>query len=148
MWLKRTKYIFTTLGLISFVIISLFIAIAFLYEEEIKKQAIQELNTHLKSKVEVAKIELTALDQFPNIALKFSNVFIQDESSSTVNDTLIYSKKLYLNFNFLDVLRGNYDVKKVVFDRAVVKLCINDDGKENYKIWINSSTSKGNVEFL
>ena len=147
MWLKRTKYIFTTLGLISFVIISLFIAIAFLYEEEIKKQAIQELNTHLKSKVEVAKIELTALDQFPNIALKFSNVFIQDESSFTVNDTLIYSKKLYLNFNFLDVLRGNYDVKKVVFDRAVVKLCVNEDGKENYKIWINSSTSKGNVEF-
>lgn len=71
MWLRRTKYILTTLGLLSFLIFSLFIAIAFIYEKEIKKQAVLELNSHLKSKVEVEEIELTALDQFPKISLKF-----------------------------------------------------------------------------
>ena len=103
MWLKRTKNIFTILGLISFATISLFIAITFLYEEEIKKQAIEELNNHLSSKVEVDEIELTALEQFPNIALKFSNIRIKDQHSITKQDTLLFSKRLYLNFNFLDV---------------------------------------------
>ena len=147
MWLKRTKNIFTILGLISFATISLFIAITFLYEEEIKKQAIEELNNHLSSKVEVDEIELTALEQFPNIALKFSNIRIKDQHSITKQDTLLFSKRLYLNFNFLDVLKGNYLVKKIVFDKAVLNLGVLEKGQENYKIWINTSNSDGGVEF-
>ena len=99
MWLRRTKNIFTILGLISFATISLFIAITFLYEEEIKKQAIEELNNHLSSKVELDEIELTALEQFPNIALKFSNIRIKDHTLLQ-NRYLLFSKRLYLNFNF------------------------------------------------
>jgi hypothetical protein len=147
MWLKRAKYILTTLGLLSFLIVSLFVAIAFVYEEEIKKQAVEELNAHLTSKVEVGKIELTALDQFPNISLKFKNVFIKDVKSNDQNDTLIYSEKLYFNFNFIDILKGNYEVKNVFFDNTTINIHVDESGKENYLIWISDSSNNNAVNF-
>ena len=147
MWLKRTKYILTTLGLLSFLIFSLFIAIAFVYEKEIKKQAVLELNSHLNSKVEVEEIELTALDQFPKISLKFKNIFIKDVVSNNQNDTLIFSEKLYLNFDFIDVLRGDYEVKKVVFDNSTINIKVDESGNENYLIWISDSSNNNAVNF-
>ena len=147
MLLKRAKYILTGIGLLSFLIVSLFVAIAFIYEEEIKKQAVDELNAHLKSKVEVEKIELTALDQFPNISLKFKNVFIKDVKSANQDDTLIYSEKLYLNFNFIDVIRGDYAVKNVIFDNATININIDKLGVENHLIWISDSTNNNAVNF-
>ena len=147
MWLKRTKYILTGLGLFSFLIVSLFVAIAFIYEEEIKKQAVEELNAHLKSKVEVEIIELTALDQFPNISLRFKNIFIKDIVNNNYGDTLIFSENLYLNFDFIDVLRGNYDVKNVFFENTTINIKVDESGKENYLIWISDSTKNNAVNF-
>lgn len=145
MWLKRAKYILTGLGLLSFLIVSLAVAIAVLYEQEIKQQAIIELNNHLKSKVQVDNIELTALDQFPNIALKFNNIYIEDKTVQ--NDTLFFSKKLYLNFDLIDILRGDYAVKKIVFNSSTIKLNVDAKGIENYDIWKSNSQEKEKVHF-
>ena len=131
MWYKWAKRLIAGIGLSLALLFGITAFIIYLYEDEIKQYAVQELNKNLAVPVAVEEIELTLFSQFPSASLRFNKLFISDTGNS---DTLLYAQHLYMNFNFWDMLNGDYTVDQVKAENAVIKLRIDSLGNENYLI--------------
>jgi uncharacterized protein YxeA len=112
MWKKRLlkfgKWFFGIL-LSLVVVISL---ILYIFKDEICGAVIDKMNAYLKTKVEVAEVDLTFWSTFPNLSVDFNHVFIQDPyEGATRSDTLFASQQVRLKFNPFDIWRENYTVK-------------------------------------
>ena len=144
MWLKWTKRIVAGIGILVVLMIGLLVAIAYLFEDEIKKYALEKLNAQLTVPVDVEEIDLTLLDKFPQASLRFTNAYIPDIRDTNDIDTLIFAENIYLNFNIWDMIDGNYQVQEIDVDNSILKVGINEKGEENYVIWQKDTSSAEN----
>lgn len=144
MWLKWTKRILATLGILIVLLVSFTFIVIYVYEDEIKEYATKQLNEHLKVAVFVKpeNIELTLMDQFPEASLRFTDVLIPDYTSEGHKDTLFFAKQVYFNFNFWDMMGGNYKVTNVHLKDAVAHIVVTEDGTPNYDIWKSDTIKK------
>ena len=93
---KFWKYLRKFLFWIFFVCLFLLTTVTVLlhiYEDDIKQFAIDEINDHLKTDLEVQSIELSLFHDFPRASLEFKNVLIRDafekqeSSRATLSDS-------------------------------------------------------------
>jgi len=118
------------LGLVLLITIVLYI-----YKDEICGLVITEVNKHLKTKVSVSEVDLAFWGSFPRLSVDFKDVFIQDTfEGSTKLDTLIYSKRIRMKFNPMDLWRENYTLKSIEISPGTLKLKVNKDGITNFDI--------------
>jgi len=130
-----------TLASIIFLLL-LSIILVQIYKGEIKKYAVEHMNSYLDAEVNVQDIELTLFDKFPSAALNFNNVFIKDPY---INDTLIYAQNLYLEFNLFGMIAGEYSINEIDVEKGSFYLKVDSLGRENYRFWkenVNSSSSE------
>jgi len=107
----------------------------YFFKDTICGYVISEVNLHLKAKVKVEKVDLAFWGSFPNLSVDFNSVFIQDSyEKSTSKDTLLYSDRIRLKFNPLDIWNENYNLKAVEVSPGTIKLKINSKGINNYDI--------------
>jgi len=144
MWYKWAKRLIAGIGIFIALLFGLTTLIIYLYEDEIKQYAIEELNKNLAVPVAVDEIELTLFSQFPSASLQFNKLHIADTMN---NDTLLYAEHLYMNFNFWDMIGGDYTVNEVKAENSVIKLQIDSLGKENYQILKEDTLDKKNNKF-
>ena len=144
MWYKWAKKILLGIGIFLALLFGTTALIIYLYEDEIKQYAVEELNKNLAVPVAVEEIELTLFSQFPFASLQFNNLFIADTANS---DTLMYAEYLYMNFNFWDMIGGDYTVKELKVENSVIKLRIDSLGNENYLILKEDSLDKKKEKF-
>jgi len=131
MWYKWAKRLVAGIGIFIALLFGITALIIHLYEDEIKQYAVEELNKTLAVPVAVEELELTLFAQFPSASLQFNKLFVSDTADS---DTLIYAEHVYLNFNFWNMVDGNYTVNEIKADNSVIKLRIDSLGIENYLI--------------
>lgn len=146
MWLKWTKRILAGLGILIVLIIGFFFTVVYIYEDEVKEYALEQLNKNLKVPVQ-AEIDLTIWDQFPKASLRFNNVLITDYLSESGKDTMMYAKHIYLSFDFWDMMGGNYKVQTVSIEDAIFNLKVNSHGESNFDIYKEDSTDTGDSKF-
>lgn len=116
-------------------IVLLITAGLYFFRDEICGYVICEVNQHLKAKVKVENVDLAFWGSFPNLSVDFNNVFIQDSyKNSTKKDTLLYTDRIRLKFNPMDIWNEKYDVKEIEISPGTIKLKINKYGKNNYDI--------------
>lgn len=116
-------------------IVLLITASVYIFKDEICGYVIAEVNQHLKAKVKVAKVDLAFWGSFPNLSVDFKEVFIQDSyKNSTAKDTLLYTDRIRLKFNPLDIWKEKYNVKEIEISPGTLKLKINKRGENNYDI--------------
>lgn len=128
---------------IVFGLVMLITALLYIYKDEICGLVVDELNKHLKSEVHVGEIELTFWGSFPDLSIDFNDVFIQDSyANSTKYDTLLYSERIRLKLNPLDIWRENYTVKSLEVKPGVLNLKVNTEGVNNYDILKDSETEE------
>ena len=107
----------------------------YLFKDDICNVVIQHVNKKLKAKVSVANVDLAFWGSFPSLSVDFNEVFIQDShEGSTQLDTLLYSDRIRLKLNPLDIWRENYTVKSIEVSPGILKLKINQQGVNNYDI--------------
>lgn len=147
MWLKWTKRILASLGILIVLVIAFFFTVVYIYEDEAKQYAVEQLNKHLKVKVKAPDIELTIWDQFPKASLRFNDVLIPDYLSKNEQDTMLYAKHIYLSFDFWDMMSGNYKVQTVSIESALINLKVNKQGEGNFNIFKEDSTDTGDAKF-
>jgi len=105
------------------------------YEDEIEQYAVAEINKYLDVKVDVQDIDLTFFSNFPYVSLDFQKVLILDNYQTIESDdTLLYAKNLYLNFNLVDIYNSNYKVRRINAKSAVLKIKTAENGEVNYNI--------------
>jgi hypothetical protein len=122
-------------------------SVVYIYEDEVKQFAVDQLNKNLKVKVKAPEIDLTIWDQFPNASLRFNNVLIPDYMDSTGQDTMFYAKHIYLDFDFWDMIGGNYKVQSVTMESAIANIRINKEGVGNYDIFKEDTTAQADSKF-
>lgn len=147
MWFKWTKRILATLGILIVLIVGFFFTVVYIYEDEVKQYAVDQLNKHLKVKVQAPEIDLTLWDQFPNASLRFNDVLIPDYLSPDGKDTMFYAKHIYLSFDFWDMMAGNYKVQSVSMEHAKINLLVNGKGEGNYDIFKEDTTGQEDTKF-
>ncbi len=109
--------------------------VLYIYKDEICGLVIDELNKHLKTEVSVSEVELTFWGSFPNLSVDFNNVFIKDSyEGATEMDTLLFSNRIRLKLNPMDIWRENYTVKSLEISPGVLKLKVDDHGVNNFDI--------------
>lgn len=148
--LKRLKKIVVWLFGITGFLVGLAIALAYIYEDDVKAFAVKKLNQHLNTELVVEEIELTLLEKFPYASLDFADVLIKDawEDSTMAKDTLIYANHLYLQFNVWDLFGEEYEVKRVAIEDGQMNLKIAEDGRDNFHFWkAGDDTAQGSFTF-
>ncbi len=118
-----------------------------MYQDEVVNLFKKEINKQLQSRIEINdNINLSIVEKFPQVSMGFGNIVAYDAIPDS-KDTLATARKLYLTFNVLEILKGNYSVNRIYLEKASINLWVDEHGNNNYTILKSDSTKKSNVNF-
>lgn len=143
--LKKLKRAFFYLILVVATLLIALLLSVYLFKDRIINQFIQEANKSLNTPVSIGKIDISALDDFPRLAIVFHNVYVED--SHPGKDTLMVAKKISFSLNPIEVWQGVYDVKGLRIEESITRLRINAVGKSNYDIVKPGAGGGGSISF-
>jgi hypothetical protein len=124
------------------------VALVYIFEDKIIALTLEELNKHLKVKIEVdKKIELSIFEKFPQVSIEFKDVKIY-ESIEGSKEKMGMLKELYFSFDVYDFIKGRYVINHISISNGRLDLKTDKNGRVNYSI-IKSDTvnSKSSVQF-
>ena len=142
MVIRIIKYIISILALIILLVFGVLFSVIKLYDKEIKEIALKQINNQLISPMIIQNLELSAFNYFPAISLQFSNLLIKDPLAN--NDTLLFAKNAFLNFDAYDLINKKYIVRKLVLKNGSLAAKVSSDGKENFDVFISKDKSENN----
>lgn len=142
--------IFKTVLIVLFATVVLVPALLFVfagfYREQIKAYILEKVNSELSAPVSVSeKADVNIFQQFPYISLEFNHVLAREAVNRPEKDTLFYFRNLYLGFNIFDLLKKNFNIKKISAQKGVVKIARDKEGRGNYNILKTRSDSAKSV---
>ena len=118
-------------------------ACLYFFKDKIIGVVVTEVNKTLNVPVSVENVDLAFWGSFPNLSVDFNEVYIQDAfPNQKPKDTLLYSERIRLKFNPIDLWNKNYHVKAVQIYPGTLKVKINTKGEGNYNILKSDSTNK------
>lgn len=118
-------------------------ACIYLFKDKIIGVVVTEVNKTLNVPVAVKEVDLAFWGSFPNLSVDFNEVYIQDAfPNQKPKDTLLYTERIRLKFNPVDLWNKNYHVKAVQIYPGTLKIKINSKGEGNYNILKSDSTQK------
>lgn len=143
------KFLFWTF-FVSLFLLTTIVVVLHIYEDDIKQYAIDEINSHLKTDLEVRNIELSVFHDFPRASLEFDHVLIKDAfENQESEDTMFFSKRVFCTFNLWDIWNGDYKVKRLAAEDSKLNLRVTRDGDVNYDIMKESTdSSESNFKFM
>lgn len=102
-------------------------------QERIIALFVQEANRYLATPVQVGRMEVSVLDQFPRISITLHELRV---SGSLPQDTvpLAQARRLYCAFDAWDVLRGHYRIRTVTLADGRVWVRHDAQGRPNYDV--------------
>ena len=132
------------------ILISLFLLITisiYLFKDKIIGVVVSQINTSLNAPVDVKKVDISFWGSFPNLSVDFEHVFIKDAyPNKSTKDTLLYSDRIRLKFNPIDLWNKNYHVKAIEISPGTLQIRVNKKGEGNYNI-LKPDTSESNEKF-
>lgn len=137
--LRVIKYLVVFIAFLLLLLFGASIVITKFYSDQLKELALTKLNEHLETPIYVNEISVSAFSQFPMISLRLEDFYLEDIKND--NDTLVFAEELSLNFNALDMLKRNYNVRKVILNDGFCRLKINEFGINNYSIFKSENNS-------
>lgn len=115
------------------------LCIQFLFADEVKAFALQQVQAQLKSKMNIGKVDFSLWRHFPRASVDLNDVLIEDTFG--LGDTLLHADRVSLAFNIIDLFAGNYTVNYIGAESAIVNLKIKSDGSDNYHFWNETTDS-------
>ncbi len=114
------------------------------YEEPVRNYIVGEVNKRLQSPVHVSDINFSLLENFPSASLVMDSVWAKENIVKMgAPDTLFFFEKVYLNLNLLDMLKGQYKINEIEARDGFVDLLVDDEGYDNYHIWVKNQDTTG-----
>jgi hypothetical protein len=124
--------------------------IGLVYEGEVKKYIINELNKQLNTQIiiDANDIDFSIIRNFPYASVDFKNLKALDATESKHKDTLFKAGKISFQFNLPDVFKKKYHIKKIEIENVILDMRIDETGKDNYHFWKSSEdTASTNFAF-
>ncbi|MBL7875206.1 MAG: hypothetical protein JNL53_06050, partial [Cyclobacteriaceae bacterium] len=132
-------YFFLTLTIVfTGVVISVF-----LFKDRIIQQFVSAANQKLNTPVKIGKIDISMFSDFPNIAIVFTDVYVED--SHPGNYPLLTADRIAFNLNALELWKGNYSIRGLAITGSETNLKINGAGKGNFVILKDTPNEGGSI---
>ncbi len=152
--MRKVRRILTRLFIIFLIAATLFtvagIIISRQYGDDIKNYTINQVNRQLETKLTVDHVNFSFFSKFPYVSVVFSNVtamsghdFQREEFGAMNTDTLFNAKKIYLQFNIIDVLFGNYHIRRIQAARGRLNMLVDQEGMTNFRLFKNRKEVDG-----
>ncbi len=109
------------------------VAVGFIYirQDKIVQSLITEFNTTLKGEIEIKSSHISLFEYFPYISIDLDDVLLYEDKSKTEEKEIVHLEDLYIGFNIIDVLSGNYHIKAIKLDKGHIDLTQDEDGVYN-----------------
>ena len=134
-YLAAFLIIFLLLSVIASVVVAKF------YGDELKEHATELINENIDTQFSVNEIGISVLKNFPNISLYFRGVTIWSGTAFNTgdfdylpHDTLLTAERIYIKFNFPNLLRKKFSVKSLEARDGFIRILIDKSGNGNFKI--------------
>ncbi len=138
------RIIFYSLLVVGVLLATLIISV-WLFQDRIINSFVAEANKSLNTPVAIGKISVSAWKDFPNLAIVFHDVYVED--SHPGKDTLLAAKTISFTLNPVEVWQGQYDVRGLKVENSITRLRINTVGKSNYNIIKEGGRGGGTIVF-
>jgi hypothetical protein len=129
---------------IAIVVLSIFIIIPILayvvlqsHQQELVQWAVSEANKNFKGKLYVGGSSINLFHDFPYVDIDLKDVAFTD----TANVVLYKAKDVFVGFRWIDVFKGNFDVRLIDVAHAEVNVVQYENGDINILLAKNSQTN-------
>lgn len=140
MLFRVLRNILLTLFVIIVFLVGTGLVLAWVYEAEIKQEAVARINEQVAVPIEVGDIDFSLLAHFPYASVQFKDVKIR-ESYPQSKAQLLEAAEVSLLFNVIDIYEGTYTIKKLYLAHGSLAAKVNTKGEANYEI-LRPSTGK------
>ena len=145
--MKIIKRFFLYLLVLLLIFIIAAFSLAYLYEDKIKTYAFEQINNTIKAQIDVEKIDLTFIKQFPKASLDFHNVKIYDSKQESSKENIVMeAQNIFLSFDIIELINNNYNLQNIVIKDARVNFRIDKKGNHNFNLF--NSSSQDSSDFL
>ena len=111
--------------------------------DKIKAKALKEVNKVVNTEITVGDISISVFKRFPKTSLVLTNVKITDPVQK--ERYLCKGATLYLDFNSIDLIFGDYTLDRIGLDADFVRL-VKHPEQWNYIIWKQTKTNNSNFK--
>lgn len=116
-------------------------ALARIYEDEVKAYFLSKLNENLNTKVEIASIDLSLIQDFPNASIILSDVKVHHSSPFKGPGHFLIASRISFRFSLFAFISGNYSVKRIDLENGMLQVLTSSKNISNYNILKTSSDS-------
>lgn len=133
----RVKQFLLILFLLPIVILLSALLLSYLYQDEIKKSLVDELNKKINTQISISSIDFSILKKFPNASIELTNVLVKDawENKEQGKDTLLFAEKFFLQMSLFDLFKKNYEIKNVEINQSTISVKIDKAGNNNLHVF-------------
>ncbi|MBA9078486.1 AsmA-like C-terminal region-containing protein [Rufibacter quisquiliarum] len=143
---KIARYLLFAVGGVV-LLLAVAVGAIYLYQDKIIQLFVAEANKHIKTKVQVEKIEVTLWEKFPAVAINLKNVEITEAVAGSTAP-LAKLANIYSTFNLWDLWRGTYHIKELYLEEGEVRVKVLPNGEVNYRFYQDAdATHAGNLSF-
>lgn len=129
--MKILRKIIITLLIITGLVVGSALLISHYYGEEVKNAVIGRLDQKLRMEVDVEEVSFSVLRRFPHASVGLGKATLQQEA-----DTLFRFERIDLQFDLIDLIKGQQKVERISFSNGSMKLPIDRNGDHPYQdIW-------------
>ncbi len=104
----------------------------YVFRDKIIEQFITEANKQLNTPVKIGKVEVVWWTDFPNLALVFHNVYVED--SHPEESPLLEADRISFYIHAWDIWNENFAIKGLQINNSQTQLKIDAKGETNYVI--------------
>lgn len=126
-WFKVLLIVITTpLALV-------FAAIGFVYfrQDKIVQSLLTEFNTTLNGEIKIKDSHISLFEYFPYISIDLDDAVLYEDKSQSEEKEIVHLEDLYIGFNVIDILKGDYHIKAIKLDKGHIDLIQNEEGVYN-----------------
>lgn len=143
--MKAVKKILFYLALAVVVLILTFAGSVVLFKDKIIQRFISEANKNLGTPVQIGRIDISAWEDFPNLAITFTDVYVEDSHPGIY--PLLTAKTVSFSMNAMDAMNGKYSIQGLKIDESETHLKIDENGTNNFTIIKKSDSPGENIGF-
>jgi len=124
---KIIKYLVVIIVSIALVLTAAVVIAYNFYANQIIWHTINQLNKKLIVKVDVQQVSFDIYKNFPHAAIAFNNATIS--TTSPCKDTLLICETMYVQFNWLKIIKKEYTIEGIGISNAKLHLALDSTGK-------------------
>ncbi|NJN27613.1 MAG: hypothetical protein HC819_17400 [Cyclobacteriaceae bacterium] len=123
------------------------ILFSYIYKDDIIGYFVNETNKHITTPIDVGKIEVSFLSNFPSVSINLHNVTIKESTGEHLG-VLGKAKIISISFNPILLLQQDYTISRIFMADGEVNLKIDQDGLPNYLFLKKMAMQKAMVNCL